>query len=182
MSASVIYVRSLPPARVRVTHVIRVGTSHGTCQARDRATPASRTQPRAPALPGSDRAMPTGPTISSAISAAGRVRTSGRQTSIGNRLSPDLDHETASAVTGPAARNRRPDARYMASCRPVRPKPRHGAAAGQARLDHRLQLRPPQRRACGLLPTAREPNQADTRQDQAGAAQTSVSRATTPIA
>jgi hypothetical protein len=89
MSASVIYVRSLPPARVRVTHVIRAGTSHGTCQARDRATPASRTQPRAPALPGSDRAMPTGPTISSAICAAGRVFTLGRQTSIGNRPRPE---------------------------------------------------------------------------------------------
>ena len=74
------YVRSLPAARVRVTHVIRVGTSDGTGRTRDRAGPASCTRPRAAALPGSDQAMPTGPTISPAISAAGRVLTSGRQT------------------------------------------------------------------------------------------------------
>src|SRR5438270_8226913 len=72
------YVRSLPAARVRVTHVIRARTSDGTCRTRDRAGPASRARPRASApLPGSDRAMPTGPTISPAISAAGRVLTSG---------------------------------------------------------------------------------------------------------
>jgi hypothetical protein len=39
------YVRSLPTARV--THVIRVGTSHGTCRTRDRAGPTSRTRRRA---------------------------------------------------------------------------------------------------------------------------------------
>jgi len=31
------YVRSLPSAHVRVTHVIQVGTSNGKCRARDRA-------------------------------------------------------------------------------------------------------------------------------------------------
>jgi hypothetical protein len=47
---------------------------------RDRAGPASGTRPRLSPVPGSDRAMPTGPTISPAISAAGRVLIPGRQT------------------------------------------------------------------------------------------------------
>jgi hypothetical protein len=55
------YVRSLPSARVRVTHVIRVGTSNGTRRASERAgacvpCPSGRPGP----VPRSDRAMPTG--------------------------------------------------------------------------------------------------------------------------
>jgi len=61
MSASVIYVRSLPAARVRVTHVIRVGSSHGTW--RTATGPGLLRYPTAhlSPVPGSDRAIPTRP-------------------------------------------------------------------------------------------------------------------------
>jgi len=153
MSASVIYVRSLPAARVRVTHVIRVGSSHGTW--RTATGPGLLRYPTAhlSPVPGSDRAMPTGPTISSAICAAGRVFTLGRQTSIGNR--PVGEPYPPRAGDRGAGSHRADQPRDRRAAVPV------GAHRRGARRPHPVQARVPDSHSAGGMDASGRPGAAN---------------------